>query len=184
MKTAIVIEIIVLCLLLTLFTVFTIDGAVARKAEYQQVINTDVTEIIEEYFDGKIETDSLAGVIKSAITESAHSNSVSTSVVVSYADSSFDVASVLIEITYQQPNGTFRTLSNEKVYIRERQLGLDSDVPYSFIRNINQNYYKTPTGVFIEPSLGGLKSDSIWRTTEYAAVLDAVLGVVVPSEGQ
>ena len=183
MKTAVVIEITILCLLLSLFTIFTVDSVVARKAELQQIVNTDVTDIVEEYFDGKIETDILAGTIKNAVLESAHSNSISTKVVVPYADSSFDVVSVLIEITYQQPNGSFRTLSSEKVYIRERQLSVDPVPSYSFIRNISQEYYKTATGDFVEASFGGLKNNSIWRSSEYAAVLDSVLNVTTPIEG-
>ena len=173
MKSVIVIQVIIMCLLLTIFSIFTIDGANVKKAELQQIVACDVTDIVDAYFNGEVSGEQLEGKIKSAILDSAHSTMQKLSVFVDYADSSKGVLSLAIEETYRQPNGSYRTISAQKVYIREKPGSPDASA-YFFTRNINEEYYKNNAGSFVPESDGGLKADSIWRTPEYSLVLDVI----------
>lgn len=165
MKILLVIEAIVICVILTLFSVFTIDGVVVRKAELQQIVSTDVSSVVEGYFESGYGADTLAETIRSTIIASAHSNLSAVNVAVPYADSEKDIVSVYIEIVFKNPNGSARSLTEHKVYIRERQEDPNSEKPYSFVRNISADYSDR------------LNTDSIWRTEEYAEVLNAVLAM-------
>lgn len=174
MKSVVTIQIIIITLLLAIFSIFTIDSVSVKKAELQQVVLCDVTDIVDAYFDGDILTENLEAQIKNAIIASAHSNINSLSVSIHYADNNKDVVAFTIEETYKQPNGSYRTISTKRVYIKE--VSNDAAMsPYNFTRNISKEYYKNASDAFVEETNGGLKSDSVWRTAEYASVLDLIL---------
>lgn len=175
MKLAVVVQIVVLCVVLTVFSIFTIDSVSVRKAELLEILSVDVKNIAEDYFEGSIETADLEGLIQSSITSSAHSKADEINVSVYHASAEQGLVDVLVEVTYTQPNGRPRMLSYKRVYILEKQQDPEAKIQYSFVRNIDASHYKSPTNDFIPESNGGLKEDSIWKTDLYSSLLDSAL---------
>lgn len=174
MKLAIVVEIIVLCIIITVFSIFTIDSVHIRKAELLSILSTDGQLLIEDFFEGEFLADELQQVLETTIEKSSHSESYDIEVTVRHANAEQGIADILVEVTYIQPTGRPRLISFSRVYIREKQGNPDAEHQYSFIRTINAERYKTPAGLFVAEANGGLKEDSIWRTELYETVLDSV----------
>lgn len=174
MKLTIVIEVILVCIILTIVSIFTIDSVTVRKAELTSILATDVQDIVEAFCAGKGSAVDLQTDIENAITENSNTASSLVSTTLYYADANLGVVDILIEVEYNQPNGRPRLLSYRRTYIKEMPADPTLEDPYSFIRTINKESYKTGAGLFVPAIDGGLNDDSIWRTNEYAAVLDAV----------
>ena len=179
MKLSVVVEIVVMCCIITILCVFTVGNVMVRRAELQGAMATEVSSLVEDYFDGDFATAELDDKIKMAVVASSNSVSNETKVTVFYADAEMDVVDVLVEVTYTQPNGSSRTLSDRRVYIKDvpaASLGNPAATPsYSFIRNIDAKHFKTSTGAFVSEDDGGVKEDSVWRTDEYASILTSIL---------
>ena len=175
MKAVVVIQIVVVCLVLTLTSIFTVNSGMVRKAELSSIVAVDVENIVKDYFDGKIETANLEGVLIENISEAGHSKIVDLKVTIFCADAEKDIVDVLIEETYVQPNGRPKLVSTRRVYIREVPADSNAVEQYSFVRCISAERFKKEDGTFVEESQGGVKSDSIWRTDDYSAVLENTL---------
>lgn len=175
MKLTITIEVILLCIILSIFCIFTVDAVSVRKAELLSILSVDVENIVEDFFEEEIDLGDLPRALQTAVETSLNSESSNINVVIRYANAEQGIADVLIEVTYIQPTGRPRLLSYERVYIVERP-NESSEAQYSFIRTIDAEYYKdADTILFVAENDGGLKEDSIWRTKDYEQVLDFVL---------
>ena len=174
MKIAVVLYTILACIILTVVSIFTIDTVTVRKAELTSILMTDVQDIVEEFCAGRISAAELQSDIENAIAEESNTASSLVSTTLYYADANYGVVDILIEVEYSQPNGRPRLLSYRRTYIKEMPADPALAGSYSFIRTINKESYKTDAGLFVPAIDGGLNDDSIWRTDEYAAVLDAV----------
>ena len=174
MKLTITIEVILLCIFLAIFSIFTIDTVTVRKAELTSILSTDVQDIVEGFFEKEYNTESLQLNIENAIITCSNTTSSSVDVSILYADANYGVVDLLINVKYDQPNGRPRLLTYQRTYIKEAPSNSAMTEPYSFIRTIDKNHYKTATNAFVSAVDGGLNEDSIWRTAEYEAVLDAV----------
>ena len=178
MKALIVIMTIVLSVFLTITAVFTVDSATVRKAEITSILATDSLAIVEDYFEGNIYASDLRETFIKSFEDSGHSKSTSIDVTVFNADAGRGIVNILVEMTYDQPNGRPRLISYNRVYIREAQSDPDAENQYSFIRTISSEFYKTEDGQFVAEANGGLKSDSIWKTSEYEAILDTAFSLI------
>lgn len=175
MKLAMVVEIIVLCVVLTVFSIFTIDSVTVRKAELLETLSVGVSDTVEGYFNGGIETSELQGALVSTVSSSTSGKYLDISVTVFHASSEQGIVDFMLEATYEQPNGRPRTFSYKRVYIREKPSDPEAKVQYSFVRTIDAAHYKTAPDAFCPEEHGGLKADSIWKTDVYQSVLDSVL---------
>ena len=174
MKLTIVIEVILACIILTVVSIFTLDSVTVRKSELTSILATDVQNIVEDFCEGKCTTADLQSDMESAIANGSNTKSSLVSVTVYYADASLGLVDVLVEMEYNQPNGRPRLLSYRRTYIKEAPADPALTGSYSFIRAINKENYKTGAGTFVAAIDGGLNDDSVWRTDEYATVLDTV----------
>ena len=167
MKAIVVVQVVVMC-------IFTIDGVNIKKAELQQVINCDVTSIVKMYFDGEVTEDDLYGKLETVIKNSIQGKYDALNIRICYSDSSRCVITLLIEETYRQANGTYRTLSEQRTFIKEVLIE-EGEVAHSYVRTISKEYYRNSGGYFIDHLDGGVAANSIWRTPDYAQALDLAL---------
>ena len=173
MKLTIVVETIIMCAILTVFCIFTVDSVSVRKAEYTSILATEGQRIVENYFEEKLPNRELHQAFQTSFEKLSSSES-DIKITVNYANAELGIVAVLIEITYKQPTGRPRMLSYNRVYIREKPDDANAEDQYSFVRTIDAKHYKTEVGMFVAESNGGLKEDSIWRTALYEAALDSV----------
>lgn len=174
MKAIVVCQIVVICMILTIMCIFTIDGVNIKKAELQQVINCDVTAIVKMYFDGEVTEEDLYGKLETVIKNSIQGKYDGLNIRICYSDSSRCIISLLIEETYRQANGTYRTLSERRTFIKEVLIE-EGKPTQSYIRTISKEYYRNSNGYFIDYLDGGVPANSIWRTPDYAQALDLAL---------
>ena len=117
MKLTIMVEIIVLCLMLTLFTVFTLDSASYRKAELLSILSTDVNNVCDKYFEGEISSIGfLQKELEDAISYSISGNTEDIDVSIYEADRKQGVIEIVVEVTYKQPTGQSKTITMERIY--------------------------------------------------------------------
>ena len=117
MKLTIVIEVVVLCMLLTMFSVFTIDSGMVRKAELLSIMSTDVDAVCQDYFSGKLNDKvSLQHELEAALISSIKSEVSDIDVSIYKADIEQGIIEIVVELTYRQPTGKSKTITMERIY--------------------------------------------------------------------
>ena len=117
MKLTILVEVLVLCLMLTLFTVFTLDSASYRKAELLSIMSTDVNTVCNDYFAGEITSVvELQKELESSIISSIAGETQDVDVAIYKADKEQGIIEIVVELTYRQPTGKSKTITMERIY--------------------------------------------------------------------
>ena len=89
MRLAITIQIVLLCIIFTIISIFTVDAVTVRKAELTSVMAIDVTNTVKSFFEGDIAGEALEDELTSAVENAVASEYMDISVTVFY-DTAFN----------------------------------------------------------------------------------------------
>ena len=151
-------------MIISVACIFTLDMVSIKQAEVRQVVSGEMSSIAKDFFDGTLSEFDVAKELETRAISSLGKN-VKLDTNVNYMDYSMKVISMSVSLTYNQVNGSTRTISATKTFILERPSYGRS---YQFIRSIGSDYY------LLDEEEGGPRYDSIWRTSEYQTVLETI----------
>lgn len=164
MKAFIVGMILCLVMIITVACIFSLDMVSIKQAEIRQVVSGEMMSVANEFFAGTLsDFDAAQELEERAINVLGKSVHIITNI--NYMNYEMKVISMSVSLTYNQVNGTTRTISASRTFILERP---SYGHEYQFTRSINSNYY------LLDEEEGGPKYDSIWRTPEYRTVLGTI----------
>ena len=165
MKAAMVFEVLLLVLLLSIGCVFAINTDIVRTSEASIGIESDVKAVSEAYIEGTYATDNDYYAAMEKVLSSYEKNGRNVNIYVLYADQEQGIADVYVEYTYKQFNGKECVKTLRETVIKDG----------TSCRSISAKFYKTADGsTFVDEKNGGLKADSKWRESANATILDSV----------
>lgn len=153
MRSGVTVIVTFLCCIVGLVTVLTIGSFTLQENEIERAMDFTVKQVARHCMDEGVEdVFEIETLLANTFSSQINSKNGNLTFFVLYADA--NLIDVDAEFSYKQFNGTKKTISCRKTYIRDWEKDKEEEAELRFI---SEKYAYEPT------EDGGLKADSIWR---------------------